>query len=38
VRSPAFAAQAHEQALAVAASAHATDDQEFIDALGIDDE
>ena len=30
-RSPAFAAEAHRQSLAVAASPHASDDQEFID-------
>jgi len=32
VRSPAFAAEAHRQALAVARSARATEDQGFIDA------
>ena len=38
VRAPQFAVQAHEQSVAVAASAHAGDDQTFIDALGADDE
>jgi hypothetical protein len=33
VRSPAFTAEAHRQALAVAASAAAADDQAFIDAV-----
>jgi hypothetical protein len=33
VRSPAFRTQAHRQSLAVATSAHARDDQEFIDAV-----
>jgi hypothetical protein len=33
VRSPAFRAAAHRQSLAVAASAHARDDQAFIDAV-----
>ena len=37
VRSPGFAAEAHRQAAAVAASKHATDDQAFIDALSFDD-
>ena len=32
VRSPAFRAEAHRQSAAVAASAHARDDQAFIDA------
>jgi Protein of unknown function (DUF3018) len=32
VRSPAFRAEAHRQSLAVAASAHAREDQGFIDA------
>ncbi len=36
-RTPAFAAEAHRQSAAVAASAHAADDQAFIDALGRDD-
>ena len=38
VRSPAFAAEAHRQSAAVAASAHAADDQAFIDALSSDEE
>jgi hypothetical protein len=38
VRSPEFAAEAHRQAVAVSSSAHAADDQAFIDALGFDDE
>ena len=33
VRSHAFRAEAHRQSLAVAASAHARDDQAFIDAV-----
>lgn len=33
VRSPAFAAAAHRQALAVAKSPHAAEDQRFIDAV-----
>jgi len=33
VRSPAFRAEAHRQSAAVAASAHARDDQAFIDAV-----
>ncbi len=33
VRSPAFLSEAHRQSAAVAASAHATDDQAFIDAV-----
>ena len=33
VRSPAFAAEAHRQSLAVARSSHAKDDQEFIEAV-----
>jgi hypothetical protein len=33
VRSPAFRAAAHSQSTAVAASAHARDDQAFIDAV-----
>jgi hypothetical protein len=32
VRSPAFRAEAHRQSAAIAASAHAFDDQAFIDA------
>jgi Protein of unknown function (DUF3018). len=38
VRSPEFAAEAHRQAAAVAASEHAADDQAFIDALSQDEE
>ncbi len=38
VRSPQFIEQAHLQSAAVAASAHETDDQAFIDALSSDDE
>lgn len=37
VRAPGFAAEAHRQAAAVAASDHAIDDQAFIDALSLDD-
>ena len=37
VRTPGFAAEAHRQAVAVAASEHAADDQAFIDALSLDD-
>ena len=37
VRSPAFAAEAHRQSAAVAASQHAADDQAFIDAISVDD-
>lgn len=33
VRAPAFRAEAHRQSLAVAESAHARDDQAFIDAI-----
>jgi hypothetical protein len=33
MRSPAFAAEAHRQSLAVARSPHAEEDQEFIDAV-----
>jgi Protein of unknown function (DUF3018) len=33
VRSPAFAAEAHRQSLAVAISPHAKEDQDFIDAV-----
>jgi hypothetical protein len=38
VRSPEFAAQAHHQSAAVAASTHADDDQAFIDAISLDEE
>ncbi|MCP3975771.1 MAG: antitoxin MazE family protein [bacterium] len=37
VRAPGFAAEAHRQSAAVAASDHAADDQAFIDALSLDD-
>ena len=37
VRSPQFAAQAHQQSLAVASSPHEADDQAFIDALADDE-
>lgn len=33
VRSPAFAAEAHRQSLAVANSPHAKEDQDFVDAV-----
>jgi len=33
LRSPAFVAEAHRQSLAVAASPHAAEDQDFIDAM-----
>lgn len=33
VRSPAFAAEAHRQSLAVAKSRHAQEDQAFVDAI-----
>jgi Protein of unknown function (DUF3018) len=33
VRSPSFRAEAHRQSLAVAVSAHASEDQAFIDAV-----
>ena len=38
VRSPAFAAEAHRQSLAVATSRHARRDQEFIDAVSDSDD
>jgi hypothetical protein len=38
VRAPSFKAEAHRQSLAVAASAHADDDQAFIDAVSDRDE
>jgi hypothetical protein len=38
VRSPAFRLAAHRQSLAVAASAHARDDQAFVDAVSDWDE
>lgn len=37
VRSPQFAAQAHEQSLAIASSRHDADDQAFVDALADDE-
>jgi hypothetical protein len=37
VRSPEFAAEAHRQSSAVAASEHSGDDQAFIDAISRDD-
>ena len=37
VRAPGFAAEAHRQSAAVAASVHAVDDEAFIDVLSIDD-
>ena len=33
VRSPEFAAEAHRQSMAIAQSAHAEDDQAFVDAI-----
>ncbi len=38
VRSPSFVAEAHRQSAAVSKSAHAADDQAFIDAVSLDDE
>lgn len=38
VRSPEFAAEAHRQAQAVAASDYASDDQAFIDAVSLTEE
>ena len=38
VRAPAFRAEAHRQSLAVAAGAHAREDQTFIDAVSDWDE
>jgi Protein of unknown function (DUF3018). len=38
VRAPEFVAEAHRQSLAVAAGAHAADDQAFIDAVTVDEE
>jgi hypothetical protein len=37
VRSPQFAAQAHQQSLAIASSRHEADDQAFIDAPADDE-
>lgn len=36
VRAPEFAAQAHRQAAAVAASEHEASDQAFVDAISVD--
>ncbi|HVA58973.1 MAG TPA: antitoxin MazE family protein [Mycobacteriales bacterium] len=36
VRAPGFAAEAHRQSQAVAASPHASEDQQFIDAVSQD--
>ncbi|CAN5842194.1 antitoxin MazE family protein [soil metagenome] len=38
IRSAEFAEQAHQQSVAVARSAHAGDDQGFIDAITLDEE
>ena len=38
VPAPEFAAQAHQQSLAVASSSTAAQDQAFIDALSLDEE
>ncbi|MHB8466912.1 MAG: antitoxin MazE family protein [Acidimicrobiales bacterium] len=38
VRSPGFAAEAHRQSVAVAASGRAADDQAFIDAISADED
>jgi len=38
VRSPEFAAHAHEQSLAIATSTASIDEQAFIDALSLDEE
>jgi hypothetical protein len=35
VRAPSFRSEAHRQSLAVAASAHANEDQAFIDAVSV---
>jgi len=37
VRTPGFSAEAHRQSVAVAASQHASDDQTFIDEIGLDE-
>ena len=37
VRAPGFSAEAHRQSVAVTASAHAFDDQAFIDELSLDE-
>lgn len=36
VRAPEFAAAAHEQSLAIAASEHEAEDQAFVDAISVD--
>lgn len=36
VRTPGFAAEAHRQSAAIAASEHERDDQEFVDAISVD--
>jgi len=38
VRSPAFITEAHRQSLAVANSPHADEDQDFIDAVSVQDD
>lgn len=38
VRSPEFTREAHRQSAAVAASRHVEHDQQFIDAISLDDE
>lgn len=37
IHAPGFAAEAHRQSQVVAASAHAGDDQAFVDAASVDD-
>jgi hypothetical protein len=36
VRAPEFAAEAHRQSAAIAASEHQADDQAFVDAISVD--
>ncbi len=36
VRAPEFAAEAHRQSAAIAASEHEADDQAFVDAISVD--
>lgn len=36
VRAPGFAAEAHRQAVAIAASEHESEDQAFVDAISVD--
>jgi hypothetical protein len=36
VRTPEFAAEAHRQSAAIAASEHEADDQAFVDAISVD--